>query len=155
MTVKYRTAIASDLPTLVSLLANDELGKDREDASLPLLDSYKKAFSAIDNDPNNQLLVSIIDNRIVGALQLTYIPQLTHKGSWRCLIEGVRVHENNRGQGIGELMFNQAIELATKKGCSVVQLTSDKKRPNAIRFYEKLGFVASHEGLKLNLNHGS
>jgi ribosomal protein S18 acetylase RimI-like enzyme len=85
-------------------------------------------------------------------LQLTYIPYLTHIGSWRCLIEGVRIHEAYRGQGIGEQVFEHALKLAKARGCKLVQLTSDKQRPEAIRFYEKLGFKASHEGFKLTLN---
>jgi GNAT superfamily N-acetyltransferase len=90
-------------------------------------------------------------HQLVGMLQLTFIPYLTHIGTWRCLIEGVRIHSAHRGKGYGELMFQQAIELAREKGCKLVQLTSDKQRPDAIRFYEKLGFIASHEGFKLTL----
>lgn len=151
MDLQYRDANKDDLTDLVALLANDPLGQLREDSSVPLNQSYIDAFSAIDADPNNQLLVVENDGQLVGMLQLSYIPYLTHTGSWRCLIEGVRVSEYFRGQGCGELMFQHAIELARQKGCSMVQLTSDKQRPNAIRFYEKLGFKATHEGLKLTL----
>ncbi|WP_133407247.1 GNAT family N-acetyltransferase [Parashewanella tropica] len=151
MEIKFRNAVEQDLPKLVELLANDDLGKLRENPNLPLDKSYLEAFGAINSDPNNQLLVATLNNEIIGMLQITYIPYLTHKGSWRCLIEGVRVSENARGMGIGELMFNHSIELATEKGCSLIQLTSDKQRPDAIRFYEKLGFVATHEGFKLKV----
>ncbi|MDC5838863.1 GNAT family N-acetyltransferase [Vibrio europaeus] len=151
MQLDYRTAVISDLEHLVSLLANDVLGNKREDPSLPLNNAYIDAFEAIDADPNNLLLVVEKQNQLVGMLQLTLIPYLTHIGSWRCLIEGVRIHETYRGLGFGERMFEHAIELARKKGCSMVQLTSDKLRPDAIRFYEQLGFKASHEGFKLTL----
>ena len=99
----------------------------------------------------NQLIVVEANNELIGMLQLTFIPYLTHMGSWRCLIEGVRIHADYRGKGIGEKMFAFAIEQAKKKGCNLVQLTSDKQRPDAIRFYEKLGFKASHEGFKLSV----
>lgn len=149
MELNYRQAVISDVEALVQLLANDPLGSQRENPSLPLQDSYLDAFKSIDDEPNNLLLVVETDNNLVGMLQLTFIPYLTHTGSWRCLIEGVRIHEHYRGQGLGELMFKHAIELAKEKGCKVVQLTSDKQRPDAIRFYEKLGFKATHEGFKL------
>ena len=149
--LSYRPAVIDDLEQLVNMLASDPLGAQREDPTLPLNDRYQNAFMAIDSDPNNELLVVELDEQLVGMLQLTYIPYLTHTGSWRCLIEGVRIHEDFRGRGFGEEMFNHAIERARERGCSMVQLTSDKQRPDAIRFYEKLGFTASHEGFKLKL----
>lgn len=152
MELKYRFAKREDLPLLVALLANDPLGRLREDTSVPLNIAYLSAFEAIDSDSNNELLVAELGSQIVGMLQLTFIPYLTHIGSWRCLIEGVRIHEDFRGQSLGEQMFQYAINRAKQKGCTVVQLTSDKKRPDAIRFYEKLGFKASHEGFKLSLS---
>ncbi|MDH5433557.1 MAG: GNAT family N-acetyltransferase [Gammaproteobacteria bacterium] len=151
MELTFRKARQNDLEVLVSLLANDQLGSTREDASLPLNDSYTSAFNSIDSDPNNQLVVVELNNALVGMLQLTFIPYLTHTGSWRCLIEGVRIHQDFRGRGFGEQMFEYAISRAKEKGCKLVQLTSDKRRPDAIRFYEKLGFKASHEGFKLKL----
>ena len=151
MTLEYRSATQDDLPNLVSLLASDDLGSKREDTSSPLNSAYISAFDAIDSDPNNELLVVELENMLVGMLQLTFIPNLSHTGSWRCLIEGVRIHEDFRGKGFGEQMFAHAIELAKSKGCNMVQLTSDKSRVDAIRFYEKLGFCASHEGFKLLL----
>jgi ribosomal protein S18 acetylase RimI-like enzyme len=151
MQVTFRKAIEQDLPFIVALLADDELGSQREDISSPTNPAYVDAFAAIESDPNNLLLVVESQHQLVGMLQLTFIPYLTHIGTWRCLIEGVRIHSAHRGKGYGELMFQQAIELAREKGCKLVQLTSDKQRPDAIRFYEKLGFIASHEGFKLTL----
>ena len=151
MELKYRSAQRDDLEDLVSLLSNDPLGRKREDSKMPLNGAYISAFEAITRDPNNELLVVELEDSLVGMLQITFIPYLTHIGSWRCLIEGVRVHSDFRGQGFGEQMFNHAIKLAQNKGCHIVQLTSDKQRPEAIKFYEKLGFKATHEGLKLAL----
>ncbi|WNC68625.1 GNAT family N-acetyltransferase [Thalassotalea nanhaiensis] len=151
MELKYRSAEFEDLASLVALLSNDPLGSKREDASIPLNSAYLEAFEAIVRDPKNELLVVELENSLVGMLQITFIPYLTHIGSWRCLIESVRIHSDYRGQGFGEQMFEHAIELAKNKGCTIVQLTSDKQRPDAIRFYEKLGFKATHEGLKLAL----
>lgn len=151
MELRFRSACIEDLENLVSLLSSDPLGSLREDTSTPLNESYISAFKAIDRDPNNALLVAELDAQLVGMLQLTFIPYLTHIGSWRCLVEGVRVHESFRGRGFGEKIFEYAIDLARVKGCRIVQLTSDKQRPGAIRFYKKLGFKATHEGFKLAL----
>ena len=151
MELKFRTAEEADIASLVAMLADDELGQQREDLSFPLNQNYLAAFSAINRDDNNQLIVVEANNELIGMLQLTFIPYLTHMGSWRCLIEGVRIHADYRGKGIGEKMFAFAIKQAKKKGCNLVQLTSDKQRPDAIRFYEKLGFKASHEGFKLSV----
>ncbi|MFZ6645154.1 GNAT family N-acetyltransferase [Undibacterium sp. TJN25] len=149
--MEFRKARQQDLPALVALLADDALGAQREDASLPLNAAYSGAFSAIDSDPNNELTVAEEGGEIVGMMQLTFIPYLTHKGSWRCLIEGVRIHSGYRGQGLGNTFFQWAIQRAWDRHCTLVQLTSDKQRPGAIRFYENLGFRATHEGLKLQL----
>lgn len=155
MNLHYREARVADLPTLIQMLAEDQLGQAREDSSEPINPAYIKMFERISRDPNNQLIVAIQQEgdieSIVGMLQLTYIPYLTYMGSWRSLIEGVRVHKSHRGQGIGRAMFMWAIEQAKQKGCAMVQLTSNKQRSEAIRFYEGLGFVASHEGFKLHL----
>jgi GNAT superfamily N-acetyltransferase len=113
--------------------------------------SYVDAFHSIDKDSNNELTVVESDGALVGMLQLTFIPYLTHIGSWRCLIEGVRIAKDFRGQGAGTDLINWAIERARQRNCSIVQLTSDKQRPAALRFYELLGFVASHEGFKYKL----
>ena len=151
MNLEFRDATKSDLPAIVQLLANDNLGSQREDPSSPLNSAYLEAFDEISADKNNQLVVVECDRKIAGILQITYIPYLTYIGSWRCLIEGVRVHQDFRGQGLGTKFFEWAIEKARKKDCKIVQLTSDKQRTDAIRFYESLGFKATHEGFKLKL----
>ncbi|WP_129674670.1 GNAT family N-acetyltransferase [Candidatus Chloroploca sp. Khr17] len=154
-TIKFRKAIRTDLERIVQLLADDPLGSQREVLSTPLARSYVQAFEAIAEDENNELVVAQQGATIIGVLQLTFIPYLTHQGSWRALIEGVRVAAEARSAGVGRQLFTWAIRRASERGCRMVQLTSDKSRPDAIRFYESLGFVASHEGMKLQLAHGS
>ena len=151
MKLIFREAKESDLPTLIKLLADDQLGSERESASLPLDQAYIDAFQSISTDQNNELIIVENNNEIIGMLQITYIPYLSHMGAWRCLIEAVRVHKNYRGQGIGTSVFKWAIQQAREKGCFMVQLTSNKQRDSAIRFYKDLGFIASHEGFKLQL----
>jgi GNAT superfamily N-acetyltransferase len=147
----YRDAVEADLPALVAMLAEDALGATREDPSSPLDPRYLEAFGHIDADPNNALTVVEENGALIGMLQLTFIPYLTHTGSWRCLIEGVRIHRDHRGRGLGSEFIRWAIERARERDCSIVQLTSDKQRPDALRYYESLGFTASHEGFKLRL----
>ncbi|MGE3538680.1 MAG: N-acetyltransferase family protein [Candidatus Tectimicrobiota bacterium] len=149
----FRRATRADVPDIVRMLADDILGSQREHYTLPLPESYYTAFAAIDTDPNNELVVVELDGKVVGVLQLTYIPYLTYQGRWRALIEGVRIDASLRASGLGRQLFTWAIERARSKGCHLVQLTSDKARPEAIRFYASLGFVTSHEGLKLHLSH--
>ena len=149
MTIDFRPALRADVECIVKMLADDPLGTKRENAVKPLPKSYYDAFEHIVEDPNNELAVAECEGIVVGVLQLTYIPYLTYQGSWRALIEGVRVHKDYRSKGIGKELFTWAIEKARLKPCKIVQLTSDKGRPEAIRFYESLGFRASHEGLKL------
>ena len=151
MGLNFRKATKSDIPNLVALLADDELGSQREDSSIPVNQRYLDSFDSIDKDPNNELTVVESNGELVGMLQLTFIPYLTHTGSWRCLIEGVRISRNYRGQGMGTRLINWSIERATEMKCSIVQLTSDKQRPDALRFYESLGFQATHEGFKLKI----
>jgi GNAT superfamily N-acetyltransferase len=143
-----REARREDVPEIVALLADDVIGAGREGAAD---DAYYAAFELIAADPGNQLLVAEADGRIVGTLQLTIIPGLSRHGMLRAQIEGVRVAAGQRGQGLGGRMIERAIDLARGQGCGLVQLTSDKRRPEAVRFYESLGFTASHEGLKLAL----
>ena len=147
----FRRATAADLPAIVGMLADDVLGAKRERFETPLPASYLKAFEEIEADPNNELVVACLDDAVVGVLQLTIIPYLTHQGSRRALIEGVRVSSAHRGTGLGTRLFEWAIGRARERGCRMVQLTTDKARPDAKRFYEALGFVASHEGMKLVL----
>lgn len=149
--ITFRRASLEDLATIVKLLADDPLGAQRESYQLPLPQSYVDAFAAIDRDPNNELTVAQLDSFVIGVLQITFIPYLTYQGGWRALIEGVRVASHLRSSGVGRELFNWAIERARQRGCHLVQLTSDKARPDAIRFYESLGFVASHQGMKLHL----
>jgi GNAT superfamily N-acetyltransferase len=147
----FRRARRGDLPAIVHLLADDPLGAQREADVSPLPASYGAAFDAIDADPNQELVVAESGGAVVGVLQLTFIPSLTYRGGWRALIEGVRVAAALRSAGVGQRLFEWAIARARERGCHLLQLTSDKTRPEAIRFYERLGFVASHEGLKLPL----
>lgn len=151
MKLTFRKALESDLISLINLLADDELGCKREDTSLPVNQSYLDAFKGIDKDPNNELTVVESEGALVGMLQLTFIPYLTHTGSWRCLIEGVRISSDFRGRGVGTELINWAIQRAKRKQCYLVQLTSDKQRRGALKFYEALGFQASHEGFKLKI----
>lgn len=149
--LEFRHAASRDLPALVELLADDPLGATREDIGGPLNPAYLDAFDNIDRDSNNELTVVEADGELAGMLQLTFIPYLTHTGSWRCLIEGVRIAEGFRGQGFGSRFIEWAIERARQRHCAIVQLTSDKTRPDAIRFYQSLGFEATHEGFKRRL----
>lgn len=148
----YRSAVRHDLPTLVKMLADDPIGAARENPSDPLPESYSAAFVAIENDPNNEILVADEAGSIAGFLQLTFIPCITHQGGLRAMIEGVRVRSHLRGQGIGAALVKHAVGIARDRKCRLVQLTTDKSRPDALAFYERLGFRASHEGLKLDLD---
>lgn len=149
--VTFRRAMAADLPRIVQLLADDAIGATREQFTDPLPASYLEAFAEIDADPRQLLVVAEIGGQVVGTLQLSFIPYLTHGGSSRAQIEGVRVDGSQRGSGLGRAMILWAIERARERGCPMVQLTTDKRRTEAHRFYERLGFVASHEGMKLRL----
>jgi len=151
MSLTFRHATLNDLTTLVELLAADPIGKTREKVQSPPHQNYIKAFEAINNSDNNELIIAERDDQIIGSLQLTFIPYLTHLGSWRCLIEGVRIDERFRGKGYGRQMFLWAIQQAKQKQCSIVQLTSDKQRTDALAFYRSLGFKDTHEGFKLKL----
>ena len=139
------------MPEIVRMLADDAIGATRETYADPLPESYYRAYAEIERDPNNELVVAVLDERVVGVLQITFLPYLTYRGSWRALIEGVRVDGSVRGGGVGRRLIEWAIARAREKGCRLVQLTSDKARTDALRFYEGLGFVASHEGFKLRL----
>ena len=147
-----RRATAADVPAIVALLADDELGATREAGPDPDLASYRTAFAAIDADPGQLLLVvTAEDGQVAATIQLTFIPGLARQGALRAQIEAVRVGPGYRSQGLGEAVFTWAIAEARRRGCRLVQLTSDKQRTNAHRFYERLGFAATHEGFKLPL----
>lgn len=149
--VQFRPATRTDVPAIVHLLAEDELGAQRERYEAPLPKSYYTAFDAIEADPNQELIVVDLEGEIVGTLQLMYLPSLSYQGGTRAHVESVRVTERLRGQGIGARMMAWAIARARQRGCHLMQLTSHKSREDAHRFYEKLGFTKSHIGMKLNL----
>jgi ribosomal protein S18 acetylase RimI-like enzyme len=146
-----RSATRADLVAIVRLLANDELGSQREQVAEPLPAGYERAFVAISEDPNNELIVAEQAGVVVGTMQLTVIPSLSFQGSRRLQIESVRVDGRYRNQGIGRRMMEWAIARARQQQCRLVQLTTHKSRTDAHRFYARLGFVASHEGMKLDL----
>lgn len=146
----FRQATRSDVPDIVRMLAEDALGAKRESYGSPLPASYYAAFEAICGDPNNELVVACLASRVVGVLQLTFIPYLTYRGSWRAQIEGVRVDASMRSRGVGRKLFEWAIDRAGKRGCHLVQLTSDRTRTDAIRFYESLGFLRHMKGSSSN-----
>ncbi len=147
----HRKARIDDLPRLIELLLEDELGRTRESKSFELDENYTKAFHKIDSDPNQYLIVVENGDEIIGICHLTIMPSLTFIGSTRMQIEVVRISGKYRGQKIGSWMFDEAISYAKENDVSIVQLTTNKKRQKAKHFYEKLGFEASHEGMKLYL----
>ncbi|WP_144391991.1 GNAT family N-acetyltransferase [Pleionea sediminis] len=151
MEILFRTAESGDLEALIHLLADDPLGTQREDISHPINQRYVESFKAIRQDPNNQLIVATVENRVIGMLQITFIPYLTHIGTWRCQVEGVRIHKEYRGKGLGKMLLDYATQEAKTKGCKIIQLTSDKQRPDALKFYTNLGFKATHEGFKKSI----
>ncbi|MET8668951.1 GNAT family N-acetyltransferase [Streptomyces tendae] len=144
-----RPAIAEDVPAVVAMLADDPLGAQRE--SPDDLEPYLAAFERLTTDPNQHLVVAVRDGRVVGTLQLTIVPGLSRRGATRSIIEGVRIHGDERGSGLGTQLIEWAIDESRRQDCSLVQLTSDKTRTDAHRFYERLGFTASHTGFKLQL----
>ncbi|MFN3852314.1 MAG: GNAT family N-acetyltransferase [Spirosomataceae bacterium] len=149
MNLNFRLATKEDLPEIVSMLLDDVLGSKREKISDEIPQSYFDAFEKIAKDPNQELTIVELDGEKVATFQLSFIQYLTYQGGMRAQIEAVRTHSKYRGKGIGKLVFEHAINRAKEKGCHMLQLTTDKQRPDAIRFYESLGFVASHEGMKL------
>jgi len=150
--ITLRRATRDDLPAIVELLANDPLGRTREAVrQTEGLVPYEAAFAAIDTDPAQLLLVATDGDEVVATMQLSFIPSLTRRGALRAQAEAVRVAASHRGRGLGDTMFQWAIEEARRRGCALVQLTTDKTRGDAYRFYERLGFTASHEGFKLQL----
>ena len=149
--MKIREANRNDVYEIVKMIAHDKLGQLREDFTTPLPDKYFVAFDNINKDNNQELVVLENDKReVIGTLQLSFIQYLTYQGGIRAQIEAVRIREDQRGKGIGEKMFTWAIKRAKERKAHLIQLTTDKKRPDALRFYEKLGFRASHEGMKLH-----
>ncbi|MEW2045575.1 GNAT family N-acetyltransferase [Streptomyces sp. NBC_00377] len=147
--LEIRAAVADDLPAIVAMLADDPLGAKRE--SPDDLSPYLAALERLSADPNQRLVVAVREGRVVGTLQLTIVPGLSRRGATRSIIEGVRVHADERGSGLGTRFIEWAIEESRRENCRLVQLTSDTARTDAHRFYERLGFVASHVGFKLQL----
>ena len=146
--VTFRDARREDVPAIVALLADDMLGAEREAAAD---EAYQAAFEQVESDPRSRLIVAEEDGQVAGTLQLNMLPGLSRRGMLRAQVEGVRVASAYRGRGLGRAMIEWAIGAAREQGCGLVQLTSDKRRHDAVRFYESLGFTASHEGLKLPL----
>ncbi|MEW2614337.1 GNAT family N-acetyltransferase [Streptomyces sp. NPDC047880] len=147
--LEIRAAVADDVPAIVAMLADDPLGAQRE--SPDDLTPYLTALERLSADPNQRLVVAAREGKVVGTLQLTIIPGLSRRGATRSIIEGVRIHADERGSGLGTRLIEWAIEESRNLECRLVQLTSDKTRTDAHRFYERLGFTASHTGFKLPL----
>jgi ribosomal protein S18 acetylase RimI-like enzyme len=147
--VELRRAVLEDVPAIVGLLADDPLGRSRESGSD--LRAYRDAFWAVDADRAQLLVVATVGGQVVGTMQLSFIPGLAHRGALRAQVESVRVSAHHRSRGLGRAMLEWAIAEARHRGCALVQLTTHKTRTDAHRFYERLGFTASHEGLKLQL----
>lgn len=146
----FRKANLEDIDAIVAMIADDELGSKREDYRQPLPQVYLDAFKNINQEANQELIVVENEGKIIGCMQLTFIQYLTYQGGVRAQIEGVRIHKDVRSQGIGKQLFEWAIQRSKEKGAHVLQLTTDKKRPEALKFYEDLGFITSHEGMKLH-----
>lgn len=150
--MKFRKATTKDVIRIVEMLVEDELGKTRETFQNPLPTEYHNAFKNIDNDPNQELIVVENENaEIIGTMQLSFIQYLTYRGGLRAQIEAVRIRKDKRGNGIGKMMFEWAVNRAKERNAHLLQLTTDKKRPNAIQFYKDIGFKSTHEGMKMHL----
>lgn len=147
--IEFRFATIDDLSSMVALLSEDILGVERERMDAESRASYELAFHAIQEQEGNQILLGVLDGEIIAMLQLTFIPGLAHQGSRRAQIEAVRVKGTVRGEGVGKLLFEKAIEMSKQAGCVMVQLTTDRRRDDAIRFYESMGFTPTHWGMKL------
>lgn len=149
--MNFRKANRDDIPIIVEMIADDDLGEAREDYRLPLPKEYSDSFERISMDANQELIV--VENPgegIVGTMQLTFIPYLTYRGGIRAQIEAVRIRKDQRGKGLGRKMFEWAIQKAKDRNAHLIQLTTNRKRPEAIRFYKEFGFVPTYEGMKLH-----
>lgn len=150
--LNFRRARRPDLEAIVAMFADDELGRLREDTTLPLNEKYTSAFATIDGDDNQFMMVVEREGRLLGFLQITFIPYLSRLGSVRGQVESVRVDSSLRGQGIGTQMMQEAIRMCRDRGCFLLQLTTDLKRDKTRKFYEDLGFETTHHGMKLMLS---
>lgn len=148
-----REAELRDLPRIIEIMAEDDLGKEREIYTQPVAQCYVDAFNNISGDRNSILLVICEEGNVIGGLQITFTQYLSHKGSIRATIENVHIAESCRNRGAGTVLMNYAVELAKEKNCTIVQLTSNKTRTDAHRFYRRLGFKNTHEGMKLSLEN--
>ena len=144
--LEIRPAVAEDVPAIVGMLADDPLGAQRE--SPDDLTPYLAALERLQGDPHQHVVVAVREGRVVGTLQLTIVPGLSRRGATRSIIEGVRIHADERGSGLGTRLIEWAVDESRRQECHLVQLTSDKTRTDAHRFYERLGFTASHLGYK-------
>jgi GNAT superfamily N-acetyltransferase len=144
----YRNATTADLPFIIGLIVEDSVIDTGDSVDDAMHAGYVEALSAIDRDPNQEMLVVEEDGTPIGCFQLSYLPGLMRRGQWRGMIEVVHVAETQRNRGIGSQMMRWALERCRERGCGMVQLTSNKKRADAHRFYERLGFLRSHEGFK-------
>ncbi|HEV7931857.1 MAG TPA: GNAT family N-acetyltransferase [Actinomadura sp.] len=151
MTLAFRRASREDVPVIVRLLAQDMLGATREIGGAEVDDVYWTAFDAVDSDPNQLLVVAESEGKVVGTLQLSFIPGLSRRGAWRAQIEAVRVDSARRGAGLGSRLIGYAVDEARRRGCGLVQLTTDRRRSEAHAFYERLGFESTHLGMKMSL----
>jgi len=149
--VIFRLAKRDDLPAIVRMLAEDDLGSQRERSEEPLPDSYMLAFEQIERDVNHELIVAELNGAVIGTLHLMFLPSISFQGGLRAQVESVRVDKLYQGQGIGSAMMKWAIERARKRGVHIVQLTTHQSRAEAHRFYERLGFKGTHLGMKLSL----
>lgn len=149
--VQYRLATRNDLPAIVRMLAEDDLGAQRERYETPLSQPYVEAFEAINRDPNHELIVAEMDGDVIGTLQLMFLPSISYQGGMRAQVESVRVAKKLRGQGVGAQMMKWTLERARQRGCHLMQLTTHRSREDAHRFYERLGFTKSHIGMKIRL----
>ncbi|MFJ9409009.1 GNAT family N-acetyltransferase [Streptomyces sp. NPDC101393] len=147
--IEIRRATEADLPEIVAMLADDALGATRE--SPDDLTPYRAAYEMLAADPQQHLIVAVREGRTVGTLQLTVVPGLSRRGATRSIIESVRIHADERGSGLGTQLIEWAVATSRTLGCQLVQLTTDATRIDAHRFYERLGFEASHLGFKLQL----
>lgn len=149
--IKIREANSDDLSSIIQLLADDPLGAQREDSAMPPNAYYLEAWDNISKDNNAEIFIVEDQGRVIGVAQLDYLQYLTYQGGRRAQIEGVRVHQKYRNKGVGKQLIQFLIEKARQNGCHLVQLTTDITRRNALKFYESLGFVPSHIGMKLHL----
>ena len=150
MALSFRDAAIGDLPTIIALLVEDQIGV-KDDPSEPLDPVYAAGFAAIDADPNHRLIIVELGGEIVGTMQLSLLPGLLNRGAWRGQIEAVRIAATHRSQGLGEELIGWAVDWFRERGCFIAQLTSNNDRVAAHRFYERLGWQKSHAGFKLYL----